>query len=144
MVIGSWHISINMRGWSWPPSCSHPSFSFMETFPLFCSGTWSLLCSNYRQWRFGNWINDFIFYLCTVTSCVFFCQCKPASGILMAALPDALPLQTISASIAVHLKIYFFSVCLVFHRRGKKHSLILRTQLSVRVHACIGEYQTVL
>lgn len=24
-------------------------------------------------------------------------------------------------------------------RRGKKHSIILRTQLSVRVHACIGE-----
>ena len=23
--------------------------------------------------------------------------------------------------------------------RGKKHSIILRTQLSVRVHACIGE-----
>lgn len=25
-------------------------------------------------------------------------------------------------------------------RRGKKHSIILRTQLSVRVHACIGEW----
>lgn len=32
---------------------------------------------------------------------------------------------------------------LIFHRRGKKHSIILRTQLSVRVHACIGEYKTV-
>ncbi|XP_026088229.1 FH1/FH2 domain-containing protein 3-like [Carassius auratus] len=26
--------------------------------------------------------------------------------------------------------------------RGKKHSVILRTQLSVRVHACIGESHT--
>ena len=31
-----------------------------------------------------------------------------------------------------------FVSCLV--RRGKKHSIILRTQLSVRVHACIGEW----
>ncbi|KAJ8354390.1 hypothetical protein SKAU_G00219570 [Synaphobranchus kaupii] len=26
--------------------------------------------------------------------------------------------------------------------RGKKHSIVLRTQLSVRVHACIAFYQT--
>lgn len=35
-------------------------------------------------------------------------------------------------------------VCVLFPvslRRGKKNSIILRTQLSVRVHACIGEWR---
>lgn len=34
---------------------------------------------------------------------------------------------------------YFLSLFFLSIRKGKKHSIILRTQLSVRVHACIGE-----
>lgn len=37
------------------------------------------------------------------------------------------------------MPMYVFFSCFLSFRRGKKHSIILRTQLSVRVHACIGE-----
>lgn len=33
-----------------------------------------------------------------------------------------------------------FIFCVLLRSRGRKHSVILRTQLTVRVHACIGEY----
>lgn len=37
---------------------------------------------------------------------------------------------------------FFLFAPFCFHRsRGKKHSVVLRTQLTVRVHACIGECQ---
>lgn len=42
---------------------------------------------------------------------------------------------------ANNLHIVHFSLSLFLSsRRGKKHSIVLRTQLSVRVHACIGEF----
>lgn len=43
--------------------------------------------------------------------------------------------KTENSCVASHL----INFCPFFlHRRGKKHSIVLRTQLSIRVHACIG------